>query len=259
MININNVSKTFDQGRSYVVNHISLTVAEGEILVILGSSGCGKTTTLKMINRLIEPTSGNIEIEGKNIETYNVVNLRRSIGYVFQRGGLFPHMTVAENISIVLRLNKRPKEERDARAIELLKLINLPEEFVNRFISELSGGQQQRIGVARALANDPKILLMDEPFGALDSITRSALQEEVLRLNKELHKTIVFVTHDIFEALRIADRIVVMHKGRIEQVGSKAEILRKPATKFVAGLFEAQTKHITDYMQDLQKIKCDDS
>ncbi len=259
MININNISKTFDDGQSYVVNHVSLTISEGEILVILGSSGCGKTTTLKMINRLIEPTSGSIEIEGKDIRTYNVVNLRRSIGYVFQRGGLFPHMTVAENISIVLRLNKRPKAEREARAIELLKLINLPTDFADRFISELSGGQQQRIGVARALANDPKILLMDEPFGALDSITRSALQEEILRLNTELRKTIVFVTHDIFEALRIADRIVVMHQGRIEQVGTKAEILHKPATEFVAGLFEAQTKHITEYMQDLKKITTDDS
>lgn len=235
---IKNVSKTFDDGKTFALKDISLQISEGEIVVILGSSGCGKTTLLKMMNFLLEPTGGLIEIDDQPITIYEPIQLRRSIGYVFQDIGLFPHMTVAENISIVLRLLHKPQSERTKKSNELLLLMNLdPTIYANRKISELSGGQLQRVGVARALANDPKILLMDEPFAALDAITRYNLQDELLRLNRDLHKTIVFVTHDIIEALRLADRIVVMHQGRIEQVGTKKEILKQPKTEFVSTLF----------------------
>lgn len=239
MININKVSKTYDGGKTYAVDHVSLNIKKGETIVIVGSSGSGKTTLLKMINRLIEPSSGKISINNKNIENINPIQLRRNIGYVFQGIGLFPHMTVAENIAIVLRLNKVPIIERKKRVAELLNLVNLdPKIFAQRLPIELSGGQQQRVGVARALASAPEILLMDEPFGALDAIARDVLQNELIELKKRLNKTIVFVTHDIFEAMRLADRLAIMNHGKLEQIGEKEIILRQPATAFVQELFQ---------------------
>jgi osmoprotectant transport system ATP-binding protein len=238
MIRLRSVFKCFDNQPTPAVEDLSLDIAEGETLVLLGSSGCGKTTTLKMINRLIEPTSGTIEVGGQDVRQHDVLALRRSIGYVFQGIGLFPHMTVEENIAVVPRLLGWPRARRRRRARELLELIHLdPERLATSYPPQLSGGQQQRVGVARALAADPSYLLMDEPFGALDAITRAALQQEVLALKKQLGKTIVFVTHDIFEALTLADRIAVMHQGRLEQVGPPSEILHAPATAFVADLF----------------------
>ena len=250
MIRLSEVSKTFDGGLTFAVRDLSLEIAEGETQVLLGSSGCGKTTTLKMINRLIEPSSGKIEVDGQNIIDRDPVELRRSIGYVFQGIGLFPHMTVEENVSVVLRLLGRSPMERHERARELLSLVNLdPDVFAQRFPRKLSGGQQQRVGVARALAANPAYLLMDEPFGALDALTRDTLQQELLRLKERLRKTIVFVTHDIFEALTLADRIAVMHEGRLQQVGSKGEILSNPATDFVRGLFEKLAKQLADFKE----------
>jgi len=241
MITLKNVSKSFDGGKTFVVRDVSLDVRQGETLVLIGSSGCGKSTMLKMVNRLIEPTSGSIEIDGSPIEARDPVELRRSIGYVFQQAGLFPHMTVEENVSVVLRLEGKPHEVRVARARELLELVNLdPHVFAKRFPAELSGGQQQRVGVARALAGEPQCLLMDEPFGALDAINRDKLQSELVDLKKRLGKTILFVTHDISEAMRLGDRIAVMNKGRLEQVGDKKTIINHPATDFVRHLFETQ-------------------
>lgn len=242
MIKLNHISKSYDNGKTFVVKDACLTVREGETLVIVGSSGCGKTTTLKMINRLIEPTEGDIEIDGRPVKSFDPVKLRRSMGYVFQGVGLFPHMTVEENIAIVLRLNKRSKDERVARAHQLMTLINLnPSKFAGRFPDELSGGQRQRVGVARALASDPKYLLMDEPFAALDAVNRDALQQELIQLRKQLNKTIVFVTHDIPEAVRLGDHIAVMNQGRIEQLGSYNELINRPATSFVRNLFQVNT------------------
>ncbi|MEJ2688488.1 MAG: ATP-binding cassette domain-containing protein [Deltaproteobacteria bacterium] len=248
MIRMHRVAKTFDQGKSYAVREVSLEIADGETLVLLGTSGCGKTTTLKMINRLVEPSSGKIEVDGRDIMEQDPQRLRRSIGYAFQGVGLFPHMTVGDNVSIVLRLSGSPRGERMARARKMLDLVALdPDAFMDRYPHELSGGQRQRVGVARCLAADPKYLLMDEPFGALDAITRDTLQQEFIRLKKDLAKTVIFVTHDIVEALTMADRIAVMHAGRIEQVGSKTEILSQPATDFVRALFAKPAEQLKDY------------
>lgn len=238
MIQLFNVSKSFDAGKTFVVKDISLQIAAGETLVLLGSSGCGKTTTLKMLNRLLEPTSGQIKINNQDITSFDPVKLRRSIGYVFQGVGLFPHMTIEDNIAIVLRLNKKSVKECRDRARELMQIVNLdPDIFAKRFPIQLSGGQQQRVGVARALADNPDILLMDEPFGAVDTITRDVLQKELVELKRQLRKTIVFVTHDIFEAARLGGRIGVMNHGTLEQVGTVAEITQNPATEFVYNLF----------------------
>jgi osmoprotectant transport system ATP-binding protein len=238
VIVLDQVSKSFDGGESFAVDHVTLHVAEGETLVLLGSSGCGKTTTLKMINRLIEPTSGAITVDGVNVLDQNVIDLRRSIGYVFQGIGLMPHLRVADNVGIVLRLAGVRRSERRARAFELLDLVDLPpDDYADQFPDQLSGGQRQRVGVARALAADPAYLLMDEPFGAVDALTRDGLQQELLDLKARIRKTIIFVTHDIFEALRVADRIAVMHEGRLEQVGPQEDILGRPATPFVRDLF----------------------
>lgn len=252
MIFMKHISKSFDGGRHFVVDDVSIRVREGETLVLLGSSGCGKTTLLKLTNRLLEPTSGTIELNGEDIAGQDPVSLRRRIGYVFQEIGLFPHMTVEENVAIVPRLLDWPAEKRRERAHELLETVGLdPATYAGRYPEELSGGQQQRVGVGRALAADPAYLLMDEPFGALDALTRDTLQQELLALKKRLKKTIIFVTHDIFEALTLGDRIAVLHAGRLEQIGTRDEMLRKPATNFVRDLFAKPAQQLAAYREML--------
>jgi osmoprotectant transport system ATP-binding protein len=248
MIRLNHVSKTFDGGCSYAVQDLTFQVDQGETIVLLGSSGCGKTTTLKMINRLIEPTEGVIEVGGRDVMGQEPVDLRRRIGYVFQGIGLFPHMTIEQNVELVPHLLGWSVKKRSARAKELLHLVGLPpEEYAKRFPDEHSGGAQQRVGVARGLSADPVYLLMDEPFGALDALTREILQQELLALKKRLKKTIIFVTHDIFEALLLGDRIAILHKGNLEQIGTKREVLATPATAFVRDLFARPAKQLADF------------
>ncbi|WP_434166995.1 betaine/proline/choline family ABC transporter ATP-binding protein [Peribacillus frigoritolerans] len=232
MLKIENVSKIYKGGKKAVKN-ISLDIKKGEFICFIGPSGCGKTTTMKMINRLIEPSEGKILINGENIMDNDPVELRRQIGYVIQQIGLFPHMTILENITLVPKLLKWNEQKKKERAQELLKLVDMGPEYLERYPYELSGGQQQRIGVLRALASNPPLILMDEPFGALDPITRDALQEEFKNLQRTLDKTIVFVTHDMDEAIKLADRIVILKAGEIVQVGTPDEILRNPANEFV--------------------------
>ena len=232
MLEFKNVTKKYQDG-TVAVKDFNLHIKKGEFVCFIGPSGCGKTTTMKMVNRLINATEGTILVDGKDIKKQNAVQLRRSIGYVIQEIGLMPHMTIEENIVLVGTLLKWPKEKKKERARELLKLVNMPEEFLQRYPHELSGGQQQRIGVLRALAADPPLILMDEPFCALDPITRDGLQEEFKKLQKELNKTIVFVTHDMDEAIKLADKIVIMKDGQIVQADSPNEILRNPANQFV--------------------------
>jgi osmoprotectant transport system ATP-binding protein len=238
-VEFRNVTKRYDSGAKNTpgaVNDLSLTVPAGKICVLVGPSGCGKTTSLKMVNRLIEPTSGQILIDGEDIATRDVIELRRSIGYVIQQIGLFPHQTIGENVVTVPRLLGWSKERQRERADELLSLIGLePGKYRDRYPSQLSGGERQRVGVARALAADPPIMLMDEPFGAVDPIVRERLQNEFLRLQEELAKTILFVTHDIDEAIKMGDLVAVMQVGgHLEQFASPAEILASPASEFVA-------------------------
>jgi len=250
MIRLIKISKSFDGGRSYAVKELSLDVAEGKTLVLLGSSGCGKTTTLKMINRLIEPTSGTIEVDGQDVTSQDPVLLRRKIGYVFQEIGLFPHMTIEQNVAIVPKLLGWDKNRRRVRAHEFLELMGLdPGIFADRYQDELSGGQQQRVGVARALAADPDYLLMDEPFGALDALTRDTLQQELLSLKGRLRKTIIFVTHDILEAITLGDEIAILHNGNLEQIGTKEEVLTAPKTEFVAELFSKPAKQLAVFKE----------
>jgi osmoprotectant transport system ATP-binding protein len=245
VIVLDQICKSFDDGRTHVVRELSLCVDEGETLVLLGSSGCGKTTTLKMINRLIHPSGGTIHVDGRDVAKSDPAALRRSIGYVFQGIGLFPHYRVGRNVEIVPKLLGWSAQDRKRRAHEVLELVGLPpDEFADRFPDELSGGQRQRVGVARALAADPKYLLMDEPFGALDAINRDALQQELKSLAKRLGKTVVFVTHDIFEALTLADRIAVLHQGRLQQIDAPEVVLNKPATPFVRELFEKPARQL---------------
>lgn len=233
MISLRNISKSYNQG-PMVVSELNLEINKGEIVVLVGESGCGKTTTMKMINRLIETTSGDIFIDGQNIKSLNKNDLRRSIGYVIQNIGLLPHLTIEKNIGTVPMMCKKNKNEIDKKVRELMEVIELPYEiYANRYPRELSGGQQQRVGVARALANDPDIILMDEPFSALDPITREQLQNELLRLQTELNKTIVFVTHDIDEALKLGDKIAVMADGKIIQYDTPENILKHPINEFV--------------------------
>jgi osmoprotectant transport system ATP-binding protein len=216
---------------------VSLAIDEGEFITILGSSGCGKTTLLKMINRLYEPSDGTIKLFDKEIRNMDVVKLRRGIGYVIQQVGLFPHMTIAENIATVPKLLKWSREKIDVRVDELLSLVGLyPEEFKNRYPSQLSGGQQQRIGLARALAVDPEVMLLDEPFGAIDAITRMNLQDELLRIHGGLKKTLLFVTHDINEAFKLGNRVIIMNQGRVCQFDTPKNIVKNPADDFVSSL-----------------------
>ncbi|TXH38988.1 MAG: ATP-binding cassette domain-containing protein [Rhodospirillaceae bacterium] len=235
-IEFRNVSKQFAGGRN-AVERLSFAVEEGTTMALVGPSGCGKTTSLKMINRLTDPTDGEILVQGRSITTLPLLELRRSLGYVIQYIGLFPHMTVADNIAVVPKMLKWPKAKIDARVDELLDLVGLPPaEYRHRRPRALSGGQQQRVGVARALAADPPILLMDEPFGALDPITRLRLQDELVQIQRKLHKTVVIVTHDMDEAVRLGDHIAVLQNGHLVQLGSPAAVLAKPANDFVANL-----------------------
>jgi len=233
LIVLENLVKSYD-GKINVVSGLNMHINEGELVVLIGKSGSGKSTTLRMINRLIGMTEGDILINGKSIKKQNVIELRRKIGYVIQKVGLLPHMTVGQNIELIPQIEGWPVSKRVKRAIELLELVNLPsKEYYHRFPSELSGGEQQRIGVARALAVNPDIILMDEPFSALDPITREQLQQEILKIQDELHKTIVFVTHDMDEALKIADRIAVLKDGEIVQYDTPEEILKNPVDSYV--------------------------
>jgi osmoprotectant transport system ATP-binding protein len=229
MISVEHIVKRFPGEARPAVDDCSLVIAAGELVVLLGPSGCGKTTLLKLINRLYEPTSGRILIDGVDTRSLPVTELRRGIGYAIQQTGLFPHMRVADNIAVVPRLLGWDKARIDARIDELLALLGLPHAYRSRYPRQLSGGEQQRVGIARALAADPPIVLMDEPFSAIDAITRARLQDELLAIQNQLHKTIVFVTHDVEEALRLADRIVVMRAGRIVQADTPLAILSRPA------------------------------
>lgn len=237
MIKYEHVTKIFPGSKIPAVNDLTLEVEEGEICILVGPSGCGKTTTMKMANRLIEPTSGKIYINGVDNKEIDPIKLRLNIGYVIQEIGLFPHMTIAENIATVLVEKKWKKEDIAKRVDELLNLMGLdPKIYRNRRPSDLSGGQQQRVGVARALASNPPLMLMDEPFGAVDPITRARLQNEFLRLQEQMHKTIIFVTHDIDEAIKMGDKIAVMRQGKLIQFATPDELLRMPADEFVAKL-----------------------
>ncbi len=238
MIVLENVCKAYDCER-YAVRDVDLRVPAGAMLVLLGGSGCGKTTTLKMINRLIESTSGRIEVNGQDVRAADPVQLRRGIGYVFQGIGLFPHLTIGENVAVVPQLLGWEPERTDKRVDELLDMVHLPPaEYRDRIPQQLSGGQQQRVGFARALAAGPQVMLLDEPFGALDPVTRDELRSEFLLLRKRLGLTAVMVTHDMTEALLTADLIAVMNGGRLLQLGTPHELLTKPTDPFVAALME---------------------
>jgi glycine betaine/L-proline transport ATP binding subunit len=232
MIRFENVTKTYDQ--KTIIKNFSMEIEAGQLVVLIGPSGCGKTTLLKMINRLIEPTGGKIFVNGKDISREDPIQLRRNIGYVIQNVGLFPHMTIKENLEIIPKMKGEDPKRIEKKTRELLQLVGLdPDEFLYRFPRELSGGQQQRVGVARAFSTDSDIILMDEPFSALDPVTRNALQEELFNMQQELKKTIVFVTHDMDEAIKIADKICLIKDGEILQYDTPENILKKPATSFV--------------------------
>ncbi len=244
MLSIQDLTKVYRGGKK-AVNSINMEIESGEFIAFIGTSGSGKTTALRMINRMIEPTSGTITLDGKDLSKMNPVNLRRNIGYVIQQIGLMPHMTIRENIVLVPKLLKWTKEEKEKKAKELIKLVDLPESYLDLYPSQLSGGQQQRIGVVRALAADQDIILMDEPFGALDPITRDTLQELVKTLQQKLGKTIIFVTHDMDEAIKLADRICIMSQGEIIQFDTPNNILKNPANDFVRE-FIGQNRLIQD-------------
>lgn len=249
MVVFENVSKVYANG-TVAVNNLDLTIEKGELVVLIGPSGCGKTTTLKMINRLIEPTSGKILVGGKDIHEENPVQLRRRIGYVIQQIGLFPHMTIAQNIGLVPKLLGITSQNINQKVDQLLEMVALdPLLYRDRYPKQLSGGEQQRVGVLRALAADPDVILMDEPFGALDPISREQLQDELKKLQASVHKTIIFVTHDMDEALKLADRIVLMKDGYIVQVGEPEELIRNPVNDFVREFIGE--KHLLRHPEDV--------
>lgn len=253
MVRLQNIVKNYN--KHTVIKNLNLEIKQGQFVVLIGPSGCGKTTTLKMINRLIEPTSGQIFIEDKDITKVNPVLLRRGIGYVIQHIGLFPNMTIAQNIEVVPKLLGWPADKRRARTEELLKLVDMdPEHYMNRYPNELSGGQQQRIGVLRALAVEPPLILMDEPFGALDPITRESLQDEIKKLQRGLNKTIVFVTHDMDEAIKLADVIVLMKDGEIVQAASPEELLSNPANSFVEDFIGKHRLTSDNYIETVEEV-----
>jgi osmoprotectant transport system ATP-binding protein len=250
MICFENVYKIYDGQQQPVIHNVSFVADPGEILILLGSSGSGKTTLLKMVNRIIEPSNGRILLNGQAVTCFDIIKLRRQIGYVLQNIGLFPHMTIEDNVTLILRLQKEGKKARKKRADELLELIGLtPKIFAKRFPDELSGGQQQRVGVARALAANPDYLLMDEPFSALDPIIRDELQTELLRINQTLNKTILFVTHDINEALRLGNKIAILHKGKLAQIGAGETLLNHPANDFVKNFMATATTQFNNTEQ----------
>lgn len=255
-IEYRDVTKAY--GEKTVLSHFDLRVAKGEFLTIVGSSGCGKTTALKMVNRLIEPTSGDVLVGGRNVRDVDAIELRRSIGYAIQGSVLFPHMTVEENVSYVPNLLNRRDRARTEKAVsKWMDIVGLPQDMLDRYPAELSGGQQQRVGIARALAASPDTLLMDEPFGAVDEITRGQLQTEIARIHREYGITIMFVTHDIGEALRLGTRVLVLDAGRIQQYGTPQEILARPATEFVERLV-ARQRHACD-LSDERLCACEHS
>jgi len=236
-VELRNVSKRFGAGARPVLDRVSFRVEPGETLVLLGSSGAGKTTALRTINRLVEPDEGEVEVEGREIRSWDRIRLRRRTGYVIQDVGLLPHLSVAENVELVPKLEGWSEARRSERVRELLAFVGLaPERFAEKRPRDLSGGERQRVGVARALAADPPLLLMDEPFGALDAVNRRRMQDEFLEMKQKLRKTIVIVTHDVPEAIKLGDRIGVMHAGRLLQLGPPSEILDRPADDFVAEL-----------------------
>jgi len=251
MITLQDLRKSYDGGKTFAVDGISLEIADGELLAIVGESGCGKTTLMKSINRLNPITDGIIEIDGEDVADLDPVLLRRRIGYVFQRIGLFPHLTVGENVATVPRLLKWDEGDVSRRVDELLQLVNLsPDDYRDRRSKDLSGGQQQRVGLARSLAGRPSIMLMDEPFGALDPMTRDQLQDDYQKLHNELKLTTVMVTHDMVEALLMADRIAVMSAGRMLQVGTPHELMTEPVDETVES-FIATPKRQADRLEAL--------
>ncbi|WP_100486925.1 ABC transporter ATP-binding protein [Sporolactobacillus pectinivorans] len=248
------ISKTFKNAREPSVYETNLKIEKGSFVTILGASGCGKTTLLKMVNRLYEPSTGRVLINGEDVSKTSPTLLRRKMGYVIQQVGLFQHMTVEQNVATVPEVLGWDKQKINQRIDELLRLVKLsPEEFRKRYPGQLSGGQQQRVGIARAMAADPSILLMDEPFGAIDAINRSILQDEILRIQKKLHKTILFVTHDIMEALKLGDKVIIMNHGEIQQYDEPLAILQNPANPFVRSLV-----HSEDLLQRMAFIKARD-
>ncbi|MBU3191191.1 ABC transporter ATP-binding protein [Clostridium bowmanii] len=232
MIEFKNVNKNFN-GKP-ILKDINLTIEKGQLVVFIGPSGCGKTTTLKMINKLLTPTSGEILINGDNINTKNTIKLRRNMGYVIQQAGLLPHLTIGENIALIASIEKMPKDQIKSKVIELLNLVGLdPEDYIDKYPKQLSGGQQQRVGVARALVMDPDVILMDEPFSALDPITKGQLQDEIFNIQQNFKKTIIFVTHDMDEALKLGDKICILDAGSIVQFDTPEELLKNPINDFV--------------------------
>lgn len=232
MIEFKNITKSYKN--TNVITDLNLKIEDKQLVVLIGTSGCGKTTTLKMINRLIKPTNGTILINGKPIKSFDKIKLRRNIGYVIQQTGLFPHMTIKDNIEIIAKLEGYNPEHIKNKTLELMEMVDLDADtYLERYPNELSGGQQQRVGVARAFACDPDIILMDEPFSALDPITRAQLQEELILIQKKMHKTIIFVTHDMDEAVKIADKICILDKGKIIQYDTTENILKNPVNDFV--------------------------
>lgn len=239
IISFKDVSKSYD--KNLILHNFNLQVEKGDFLTIIGTSGSGKTTALKLINGLLKADTGDVCIEGKNITSVDIIRLRRNIGYVIQGVGLFPHMSVRKNIAYVSNLSrKKDKSKIDNTVNNLIKIVGMDKELLDRYPNELSGGQKQRIGIARALAASPKILLMDEPFGAVDEITRKSLQEEILRIHKELGVTIIFITHDIKEALKLGSKVLIMDKGEIIQLGTPAEIKSNPKNSFVKELISSE-------------------
>ncbi|HKL11961.1 MAG TPA: ATP-binding cassette domain-containing protein [Clostridia bacterium] len=245
IIRFERINKSYETGKP-VIQNLSLDICEGEFVTFLGPSGCGKTTMLKLVNRLIEPDDGNIYVEDREIREWDKIELRRRIGYVIQKIGLFPHLSVGDNISYVLDLTGSDKSFREKRAREMIELVGMDESFLKRYPRELSGGQRQRIGLARALAADPDIILMDEALGAVDEISRRVLQDELLKIYQKLKKTIVFVTHDIQEAIKLGSRIVLINEGKIVQSGTREEMIFSPANSFVEDFFGL--KNFTSYL-----------